>query len=205
MTRRNRLAKRMIDFFVAVIGIILVLPIIIILAIIIRIFLGSPIFFKQKRPGLNEKLFELYKFRTMISKKDENGNPLPDEERLNRTGKIIRSLSLDEIPQLWNVLRGDLSLVGPRPLLVEYLGKYNEEQRRRHEVKPGITGWAQIKGRNALTWQKKFALDIWYVDNWSLFLDIKILLITIWKVIKREGISQDGHTTMTKFTEEGEK
>lgn len=169
-------------------------------ALLVKIKLGSPIIFKQKRPGLYGKPFYVYKFRTMTDEKDENGKLLPDEVRLTKTGKIIRKLSLDELPQLFNVLKGELSLVGPRPLLMEYLPLYTTEQARRHEVKPGITGWAQVNGRNAISWEEKFALDVWYVDNQSFWLDMKILFMTVIKVFKREGISQEGQATIEKFT-----
>jgi sugar transferase EpsL len=169
-------------------------------AILVRFKLGSPIFFKQQRPGLNGKPFYLYKFRTMIEELDENGEPLPDHLRLTPIGQFLRKYSLDELPQLFNVLKGDISLVGPRPLLMEYLKLYTPEQARRHEVKPGITGWAQVNGRNAITWEEKFELDVWYVDNRSFWLDLKILFLTVIKVFKSEGINQDGHVTMGKFT-----
>lgn len=171
----------------------------IITAIIIRLKLGSPIIFKQKRPGLHGKPFYVYKFRTMTDEKDSNGELLPDSIRLTKTGEIIRKLSLDELPQLFNVLKGDLSLVGPRPLLMEYLELYTPEQARRHEVKPGITGWAQVNGRNAISWEDKFKLDVWYVDNQSFLLDLKILFLTVLKVFKSEGINQKGQATIEKF------
>lgn len=161
--------------------------------------MGTPVLFRQKRPGLNGKPFELLKFRTMRDERDENGGLLPDEKRLNGFGLFLRSSSLDELPELLNVLKGDMSLVGPRPLLMQYLERYTPEQARRHEVKPGITGWAQVNGRNALSWEEKFKLDVWYVDNMSLWFDIKIILLTIWKIIKREGISQPGHATAEEF------
>jgi len=161
--------------------------------------MGRPVLFKQMRPGLNAKPFYMYKFRTMTNEKDEQGNPLSDEQRLTRLGRFLRSTSLDELPELFNVLKGDMSLVGPRPLLMQYLARYTPEQARRHEVKPGITGWAQVNGRNAITWEEKFALDVWYVDNWSLWLDIKILAMTVVKVFKREGISAKGEATMPEF------
>jgi lipopolysaccharide/colanic/teichoic acid biosynthesis glycosyltransferase len=161
--------------------------------------MGRPIFFKQIRPGLRGNPFLIYKFRTMLDLRDENGNLLPDEKRLTKIGKFLRNTSLDELPELWNVLKGDMSLVGPRPLLMEYLGRYTPEQARRHNVKPGITGWAQINGRNAISWDEKFKLDVWYVDNWNIFLDLKIIFITLIKVIKREGISAEGHATMPEF------
>jgi lipopolysaccharide/colanic/teichoic acid biosynthesis glycosyltransferase len=165
-------------------------PILIVVAIVLRIRMGSPIVFTQARPGKNARIFTVYKFRTMTSDCDTAGNLLSDEERLIPLGQFLRKASLDELPQLWNVLIGDMSFVGPRPLLVRYLDRYNSEQARRHDVQPGITGWAQVNGRNALTWDQKFALDIWYVDHWSLWLDFKILLLTVKKVFKQEGISQ---------------
>ncbi len=161
--------------------------------------MGRPIFFKQARPGLYGKPFVLYKFRTMLDLRDQTGKMLPDERRLTSFGRWLRSTSLDELPVLFNVLKGDMSLVGPRPLLMEYLDRYTTEQARRHEVKPGITGWAQINGRNAISWEEKFALDVWYVDNWSLLLDFRIIFLTILKVLKHEGISADGHVTMPEF------
>lgn len=192
-------AKRLLDLMVAIFGLVLLSPILLSVAILINLTMGSPIFFRQQRPGHRAKLFTLYKFRTMSGHRDGTGDLLSDSERLTRLGKALRSTSLDELPQLWNVLRGDMSLVGPRPLLPEYLPRYSRDQRRRHEAKPGITGWAQVKGRNALTWDEKFVLDVWYVDHWSLGLDLKILLLTLSKVLKREGISREGHATMPEF------
>jgi lipopolysaccharide/colanic/teichoic acid biosynthesis glycosyltransferase len=168
-------------------------------SILILTKMGRPILFRQKRPGLNQKIFEIYKFRTMTNEKDDNGNLLPDEQRLLGLGKTIRSLSLDELPQIFNVLKGDMSFVGPRPLLVEYLPLYNEKQKRRHDVKPGITGWAQVNGRNAISWEQKFEYDVWYVDNQSFWLDMKIFWLTFLKVSKRSDISQDGQATMEVF------
>lgn len=169
------------------------------MAIIVKIKMGSPSFFTQTRPGLNGKPFNIYKFRTMTNAIDEEGFLLPEAERLTRFGKWLRATSLDELPELWNVLKGEMSLVGPRPLLMQYLDRYTPEQARRHEVKPGLTGWAQVNGRNAITWEEKFALDVWYVDNCSILLDLKIILMTIIKVIKRQGISADGEATMPEF------
>lgn len=169
-------------------------------ACIIRWKIGSPVLFRQTRPGLNGKPFTLYKFRTMTDERDEAGNLLSDEKRLTKTGKLIRKTSLDELPQLINVIKGDLSLVGPRPLLMEYVPLYTKRQWRRHEVRPGITGWAQINGRNKVTWEEKFELDVWYVDHRSFFLDLKIIMLTIGKVLKSEGVSQDHHVTVEKFT-----
>lgn len=191
--------KRFIDIIFASIGLVLLSPLLVFIAIAIRINLGKPILFKQVRPGLKGKPFEMYKFRTMTNERDEHGNLLPDESRLTKLGKFLRSTSIDELPELFNVLKGDMSLVGPRPLLMKYLDRYTDEQARRHEVKPGITGLAQINGRNALSWEEKFELDVWYVDNWSLWLDFKILFLTIGKVFKREGISAEGEATMPEF------
>ncbi len=195
----KKIVKPFLDIFVATIGFIILSP----LFVLITMFLfianqGKPFFF-QKRPGKNEKIFKLIKFKTMNDKKDKNGELLPDEKRLTPIGKFIRKTSLDEIPQLLNVIKGDMSLIGPRPLLVEYLPLYNNTQKRRHEIKPGITGWAQVNGRNAISWQKKFELDVWYVDNISLLLDLKILFLTIKKVVKSENISSGSSVTMEKF------
>lgn len=191
--------KRTMDFFISLIGLVIIFPILIIVAAFIRLNMGSPVIFRQVRPGLHGKPFTMYKFRTMKDEKDGQGNPLPDAQRLTRLGRFLRATSLDELPELWNVLKGDMSLVGPRPLLMEYLQRYTPEQARRHEVKPGITGWAQVNGRNAITWDGRFKLDVWYVDNWSLRLDIKILWLTVLKTLKREGISAQGHATMPEF------
>ncbi len=191
--------KPLLDKVLALIGIVLFSPVMLCVAVSIYIWDGRPILFVQERPGYKEKIFKIYKFRTMTNERDENGNLLPDEKRLKGVGKIIRSLSLDELPQLFNVLKGDMSFVGPRPLLVEYLPLYNERQRKRHDVKPGITGLAQVMGRNALSWKEKFEYDVYYVENLSFWLDLKIILLTIWKVLKREGISQKGRATMEKF------
>ena len=191
--------KYLIDFTFSFFGIIIFSPILMIIMLIITISMGRPIFFIQKRPGLNGIPLNFCKFRTMTYEKNIDGTLFSDEKRLTRFGKILRKTSLDELPSLWNVLKGDMSLVGPRPLLMEYLPLYTKEQARRHEVKPGITGWAQINGRNTTTWEEKFRLDIWYVDNQSIFLDLKILLLTIWKVFTREGISPKGGPTMEKF------
>jgi len=192
--------KRFFDFTVSLLMLIILSPILLLTAIAIRVSMGSPVFFSQLRPGFREKIFRLYKFRTMAELKDESGRLLPDEQRLTALGKFVRAFSLDELPQLWNVLKGDLSVVGPRPLLIEYLDRYDPVQRRRHLVRPGITGWAQINGRNAIKWEQKFEYDVYYVDRWSFWLDVKIFFITIWKVIIREGISQEGKATMEKFT-----
>jgi len=192
--------KRFFDLLVILLLLPLLLSFFLLLVILVRIKLGSPCFFAQVRPGKNGKSFLMIKFRTMNNDTDEKGELLPDEARLPRFGKILRSSSLDELPELWNVLKGDMSLVGPRPLLMEYLPLYNKEQFRRHDVLPGITGWAQINGRNAISWEEKFELDVWYVDNQSFWLDMKILVLTVLKVFKREGISQEGNITMKKFT-----
>ncbi|EGT0636796.1 sugar transferase, partial [Citrobacter freundii] len=167
--------------------------------------IGSPVLFKQQRPGLNGKPFNMIKFRTMRDAYDKDGNPLPDDERMTVFGTKLRNMSLDELPELWNVLRGDMSLVGPRPLLMQYLSLYNTKQMRRHEVRPGITGWAQVNGRNSISWQEKFDLDVWYIDNHSLVLDLKILLLTIQKAYKRDGISAEGHVTVEPFRGNDEK
>ncbi len=183
----------------ALIGLIILLPLFMIISVLIIFKLNAPVFFKQSRPGLNGETFEIYKFRTMSNECDENGAPLSDEERLTKFGSFLRSTSLDELPGLWNVLNGTMSLIGPRPLLIEYLPLYSDRQARRHEVKPGITGWAQVNGRNAIEWKEKFELDVWYVENLTFFLDIKILYLTLKKVIRRDGISHNNHVTMKKF------
>lgn len=192
--------KSIFDKTLALFLIILFSPIYIIVSLLIYIKMGNPILFRQKRPGYKEKIFGIYKFRTMTNEKDEFGNLLPDNKRLVGIGKFIRSTSLDELPQLFNVLKGEMSFVGPRPLLKEYLPLYNEKQKRRHDVKPGITGWAQVNGRNAISWEQKFDYDVWYVDNQSFLLDIKILWLTFLKVVKRSDISSSTSSTMEKFT-----
>jgi len=192
--------KRFFDIFFSLFFIVILSPILLIVCLLVRIKLGSPIFFRQKRPGLHGKVFTMFKFRSMIDKKDAEGNLLPDTDRLTRLGKFLRSTSIDELPELYNILKGDMSFVGPRPLLVKYLERYSPEQARRHEVKPGLTGWAQVNGRNAISWEEKFKLDVWYVDNWNLLLDTKILWMTIIKVFRREGISAEGEATMCEFT-----
>ncbi len=192
--------KRSLDAFGSVIGLLLFLPVIVVTAFQVKRKLGSPIFFQQTRPGLDGKPFEMMKFRTMLDAVDTSGQPLPDGERMTPFGSFLRSSSLDELPELWNVLKGDMSLVGPRPLLMEYLPLYSEEQYRRHEARPGVTGWAQINGRNAISWEDKFKLDVWYVDNHSIWLDIKIIFLTVKKVLVRDGISADDEATMSKFT-----
>lgn len=191
--------KRVFDLLASLTALIFLFPIITLVAWKIRNNLGSPVLFKQVRPGLNGKPFEMLKFRSMRDAVDEQGNPLPDSERLTPFGAKLRSTSLDELPGLWNVLKGDMSLVGPRPLLVEYLPLYSTEQARRHDVRPGITGWAQINGRNAISWQDKFEYDVWYIDHQSLWLDIKILFLTVKKVFIKEGISAEGHSTAYPF------
>lgn len=196
---RSIVLKRVLDLVGASIGLLLLSPLMAFVALLIPFTMGPPILFRQVRPGLHGKPFVMYKFRTMLDLRDEQGNLLPDEKRLTPLGRFLRSTSLDELPELFNVLKGDMSLVGPRPLLMEYLDRYTPEQFRRHEVKPGITGWAQVNGRNALTWEEKLKLDVWYVDHWSLWLDLKILALTLWKVIKREGINHPGQATMEEF------
>lgn len=191
--------KRVIDFILALIGLMLASPILLIVAILVKMKLGSPILFRQPRVGLNGEIFEMVKFRTMKDATDSKGNPLPDEERLTKFGQILRKTSLDELPELWNVLKGDMSLVGPRPLLVEYLPLYSKEQMKRHDVRPGITGYAQVNGRNNISWKKKFELDVYYVENFSLWLDLKILVQTVAKVLGQADINQEGNATMEKF------
>ena len=191
--------KRVFDLFLVLLSLPIILPILLLLAVLILTQFNFPILFKQSRPGLNAKIFNIYKFRTMTNERDKDGILLPEEIRLTKFGKFLRSASLDELPSLWNVLKGEMSLVGPRPLLVQYLTRYSIKQARRHEVKPGITGWAQVNGRNAISWDEKFDLDIWYVDNQSILLDIKILYMTVKKVITRSEINQDRQTTMEKF------
>jgi len=191
--------KRVFDIMLTLIGALFLFPVFLLTALMVKNKLGDPLFFKQVRPGLNGNLFNMYKFRTMTNECDKNGALKSDGVRLTEFGKFLRSTSLDELPGLWNVLKGDMSLVGPRPLLVEYLPLYSEKQSRRHEVRPGITGWAQVNGRNAISWDEKFDLDVWYVDNQSIWLDIKILWMTVKKVIVRDGISQRNHVTMNKF------
>ncbi len=191
--------KRLFDITAATAALVVLSPVYVVTAYNVKHNLGSPVFFRQTRPGLNGRPFEMIKFRTMKDAIDSEGNPLPDSERLTDFGKMLRNSSLDELPELWNVVKGDMSLVGPRPLLMEYLPLYSKEQARRHDVRPGITGYAQVNGRNAIGWDKKFALDTWYVDNQSLWLDIKILLKTVKKVVIKDGISADGEATMSKF------
>ena len=195
----KEILKRIFDIILSATLLVIFSPILLIVAVLVRFKLGKPIFFKQQRPGKNNKIFTMIKFRTMTDEKDQYGKLLDDSIRLTKFGKFLRSSSLDELPEILNVFKGNMSFVGPRPLLVEYLDRYTLEQARRHEVKPGITGWAQINGRNALSWEEKFNLDVWYVDNWSILLDIKILFMTFFKVLKRDGISSQEHVTMEKF------
>ncbi|MEC1688137.1 sugar transferase [Bacillus mojavensis] len=196
--------KRLFDLTAAILLLCCTSVIILVTIAIVRLKIGSPVFFKQVRPGLGGKPFTLYKFRTMTDERDSEGNLLPDAVRLTKTGRLIRKLSIDELPQLLNVVKGDLSLVGPRPLLMDYLPLYTKQQARRHEVKPGITGWAQVNGRNAISWEKKFELDVWYVDNRSFLLDLKILCLTVRKVLVSEGIQQTNHVTAERFTGSGD-
>ncbi|WP_339726308.1 sugar transferase [uncultured Paraglaciecola sp.] len=192
--------KRLLDIVMSVIALVVFSPFLLILAFLVRIKLGAPILYSQARPGMNNRIFTMLKFRSMTDDKDDQGNLLPDAERLPAFGRLLRSSSLDELPGLLNVLRGDMSIVGPRPLLVEYLSLYNDQQIRRHEMRPGITGWAQVNGRNALSWEQKFKYDLWYVDNQSIWLDLKIICMTVIKVFRRDGINQDGQATVDKFT-----
>jgi sugar transferase EpsL len=193
------LSKRIFDLLATILGLIVILPLLFVISLLVWIFLGTPILFRQQRPGYKGRPFITYKFRTMTNRCGPEGKLLPDAERLTPLGRFLRSTSLDDLPQLWNVLRGEMSLVGPRPLLMRYLERYTPEQMRRHDVLPGITGWAQIHGRNILDWEEKFRLDVWYVDHQSFWLDIRILFLTPWKVFKREGISQPGHVTAEEF------
>ena len=197
--------KRLFDLISSFIGLLFLLPVIVLMVLLIRLKIGYPILFKQARPGLNGEIFNMYKFRTMTNESDKNGVLKPDSIRLTKFGKFLRSTSLDELPGLWNVLKGDMSLVGPRPLLVEYLPLYSKKQSKRHKVKPGITGWAQVNGRNAISWDEKFDLDLWYIDNQSIWLDTKILWLTVKKVITRDGISSNNDATMPAFTGKGDK
>ena len=196
----SKFFKRLFDIIASASGLIFLSPVFLILIYLIRKNLGEPVFFTQERPGKDGKPFKMIKFRSMRDAADKDGNPLPDSERLTPFGKKLRATSLDELPELWNVLKGDMSLVGPRPLLMSYLPLYNEFQNRRHEMKPGVTGWAQVNGRNALSWDEKFAHDIWYIDHYSFWLDMKILFLTVKKVFIKEGISAEGEATMPYFT-----
>ena len=206
--RRNlyrKVGKRIFDIFLALFLFIFMSPIFVIVGFLIFIFMGKPIIFKQERPGLNGKLFTIFKFRTMNNSSDENGVLVQDSERITYLGKVLRSSSIDEVPEIWNILTGKMSFVGPRPLLVEYLDLYSAQQSRRHEVKPGLTGWAQVNGRNNISWEDKFNLDIWYVDNVSFMLDLKILLKTITYIIKKEGVTSKNHVTSPKFKSSSEQ
>ncbi len=202
--KKQAIVKRLLDMMVACVALVLLSPVLLILAVLVRFNLGAPVLFRQQRPGLGGIPFQMLKFRSMLDAVDALGHALPDDERLTPFGRFLRSSSFDELPGLWNVLVGNMSLVGPRPLLMEYLPLYSPEQARRHEVRPGITGWAQVNGRNALSWDEKFALDVWYVDHLSLWLDIRILFLTVLKVFKREGISAAGEATMSRFTGSGD-
>jgi sugar transferase EpsL len=195
----SRALKRMLDILVSLVGIVVLSPVFVVIGLLVALDLGRPVLFVQERIGLHGKPFVLYKYRTMRNAMSRSGELMPDAQRLTKFGRILRSTSLDELPELLNVLVGQMSLVGPRPLLPEYLDRYTPEQARRHEVKPGITGWAQVNGRNALTWEERFKLDVWYADNWSILLDVKILFMTITTVIRRDGISSEGHATMPEF------
>ncbi len=197
--------KRLLDIILSLFALIMLSPIMLIVAILVRIKLGSPVIFCQERPGKNERIFKLYKFRTMTDKRDENGDLLPDEVRLTSFGKLLRSTSLDELPELWNILRGDMSIVGPRPLLVKYLPLYNEEQKHRHDVRPGLTGWAQAHGRNLQSWEQRFEHDVWYVQNISLLTDVKTIFLTVKCVFTRKGVSSDTSVTMEEFQKTPQK
>lgn len=194
------IAKRAFDIIVSLAGLIVAGPVLLIVALLVRVFLGSPVLFRQQRPGLNAKPFEILKFRTMTDAVGSDGALLPDKDRLTAFGRFLRSSSLDELPELWNVLKGEMSLIGPRPLLMEYVPLYGETQMRRHAMRPGITGWSQVNGRNAIGWDEKFALDVWYVDNQSMLLDVKILFMTVASLVRREGINASEHVPMPKFT-----
>jgi len=197
--------KRVFDLIVSALAIGVLAPVFLLLAFLVRCNMASPILFRQRRPGLHGQPFTVYKFRTMTDARGPHGRLLPDEKRLTRIGKFLRATSMDELPEFFNVLKGEMSIVGPRPLLMQYLDRYTLEQARRHEVKPGLTGWAQVNGRNALSWEDKFKLDVWYVDHWSVRLDVKIIAMTIWKILKMEGINQPGHVTAEEFRGMGRK
>ena len=197
--KMKHILKRIIDIIASFAALLLLSPVLLVTAILVNFKLGRPVLFKQQRPGLNGEPFYMYKFRTMTDQRNEQGDLLPDEQRLPKFGRLLRSTSLDELPELLCVLKGDMSLVGPRPLMMKYLPRYTPQQARRHEMKPGITGWAQINGRNAISWEDRFKLDVWYVDNWNIWLDIKILFKTVMSVFQREGITQEGYVTMTEF------
>lgn len=192
--------KRLMDIVLSGCGLLVLSPVLLVTAVLVRVKLGSPVIFRQPRPGRDGVVFNLYKFRSMTDETDENGNLLPDEVRLTKFGKLLRATSLDELPELWNILRGDMSVVGPRPLLVKYLPLYNEQQRHRHDVRPGLTGWAQVHGRNLIGWEEKFQLDLWYVEHISFAVDVKTILLTVRNVLRREGISSEGAATMEEFT-----
>jgi lipopolysaccharide/colanic/teichoic acid biosynthesis glycosyltransferase len=196
----ERYIKRLLDVLLSAFALMVLWPLLLITAILVRTKLGSPVIFRQARPGKNGEIFQLYKFRSMTDARDENGQLLPDEVRLTNFGKLLRSTSLDELPELWNILKGDMSIVGPRPLLVKYLPLYNEEQRRRHDVRPGLTGWAQVHGRNAISWEEKFRLDVWYVGHVNFVVDVKVIFLTVKNVFCREGISSETAVTMEEFT-----
>jgi lipopolysaccharide/colanic/teichoic acid biosynthesis glycosyltransferase len=198
-------SKRIMDYLLTTIGLVVLSPVMLLVAVLVRLIHGPPVFFRHERPGYRGKPFTLIKFRTMRDAAYPDGRPMPDEERLTGFGRFLRSTSLDELPELFNVLRGEMSLIGPRPLLMRYLDRYTPEQARRHDALPGITGWAQVNGRNNVSWEEKFRLDVWYVDNWSLLLDLQILARTIWKVITREGINEPGNATAREFMGEGEE
>jgi sugar transferase EpsL len=193
------IVKRIFDMAIAGLALIALAPLMVLVALTVRVFLGSPVLFRQSRPGLGENIFECFKFRTMTDKRDDRGTLLPDSQRISHCGSFLRRTSLDELPQLWNVVRGDMSLVGPRPLMVRYLPRYSLEQRRRHLVRPGITGWAQVNGRNAIDWDRKLALDTWYVDHYSASVDLKIIAMTIWIVVTAAGVSRPGQVSMEEF------
>lgn len=195
--------KRILDIISSLLAIIILSPLLAVTSVLVKTKLGSPVLFRQERPGKDEKIFTLMKFRTMTDERDENGELLPDEVRLTKFGKFLRSTSIDELPELFNILKGDMSVIGPRPLLVQYLPRYNEHQHRRHEVKPGLSGWAQVNGRNAISWEEKFDFDVEYVDNYSLLMDIKILFMTVANVLKRDGISSETSATMEEFMGNG--
>jgi lipopolysaccharide/colanic/teichoic acid biosynthesis glycosyltransferase len=195
----QRILKRATDIVAALLGLVLLSPVLLIVALLVRRKLGRPVLFRQKRPGLHGRPFLMCKFRTMTDERDDQGNPVPDEQRLTRFGRRLRSTSLDELPELLNVLKGEMSLVGPRPLRMHYLPRYNQRQARRHDVKPGITGWAMVNGRNSTTWEERFELDVWYVDHWSYWLDLRILCRTIWTVVRREGVNPEGDGIMPDF------
>jgi sugar transferase EpsL len=199
MTSPIPISKRILDLTLTIPGLLILSPLLLVISLLVVVNYGTPIIFRQKRPGYQGKPFWVYKFRTMTNDQDAQDNLLPDGQRLTRLGRLLRSTSLDELPELFNVIRGEMSIVGPRPLLMQYLERYSPEQARRHEILPGITGWAQVNGRNALTWEEKFKLDVWYVDHWSLWLDIRILLLSIVKVLRREGINQPGQATAEEF------